>query len=72
MIVWSSFCVPYSFEGCQASKNEQALLKKIFHPNYTLNERPAVNDSDAVTVILGLTLNQIVDVVSIKIFYRDY
>ncbi|KAM7450867.1 hypothetical protein ABFA07_001558 [Porites harrisoni] len=48
--------------GCQASKNEQALLKKIFHPNYNLNERPAVNDSDAVTVILGLTLNQIVDV----------
>ena len=42
-------------------------MKKIFHPNYNLNERPAVNDSDAVTVILGLTLNQIVDVVSIKL-----
>ena len=67
MVVWSSFCVPCFFEGCQASKNEQALLKKIFHPNYNLNERPAVNDSDAVTVILGLTLNQIVDVVSIKL-----
>ena len=51
------------FAGCQASKYERALLKKLFHSNYDKNERPVVNDSDAVVVVFGLTLNQIVDVV---------
>lgn len=51
------------FVGCQASKYERALLKKLFHSNYDKNERPVVNDSDAVVVVFGLTLNQIVDVV---------
>ena len=51
------------FAGCHASKYERALLKKLFHSNYDKNERPVVNDSDAVVVVFGLTLNQIVDVV---------
>lgn len=51
------------FAGCHASKYERALLKKLFHANYDKNERPVVNDSDAVVVVFGLTLNQIVDVV---------
>lgn len=51
------------FAGCQASKYERELLKKLFHSNYVKNERPVVNDSDAVVVVFGLTLNQIVDVV---------
>ena len=51
------------FAGCQASKYERALLKKLFNSNYDKNERPVVNDSDAVIVLFGLTLNQIVDVV---------
>lgn len=50
----------------QASKHERALLKKLFHSTYDKNERPVVNDSDTVTVIFGLTLNQIVDVVRIS------
>ena len=49
--------------GCHASKYERALLKKLFHSSYDKNERPVVNDSDAVVVVFGLTLNQIVDVV---------
>lgn len=48
--------------GTQASEHERALLKKLFHSNYDKNERPVVNDSDTVTVVFGLTLNQIVDV----------
>ena len=40
-------------------------MKKLFHSNYDKNERPVVNDSDTVTVVFGLTLNQIVDVVRI-------
>lgn len=51
------------FAGCHASKYERALLKKLFHSDYDKNERPVVNDSDAVVVVFGLTLNQIVDVV---------
>ena len=51
------------FAGSHASKYERALLKKLFHSNYDKNERPVVNDSDAVIVVFGLTLNQIVDVV---------
>ena len=51
------------FAVCHASKYERALLKKLFHSNYDKNERPVVNDSDAVVVVFGLTLNQIVDVV---------
>ncbi len=57
-----SFCC---FVDCQASKYERALLKKLFHSNYDKNERPVVNDTDAVVVVFGLTLNQIVDVVRI-------
>lgn len=48
--------------GCKGSKYERALLKNLFQSDYDLNERPVVNDSDAVVVTLGLTLNQIVDV----------
>ena len=52
------------FSGCRSSKYERALLAKLFESDYDLNERPVVNDTDAVVVTLGLTLNQIVDVVS--------
>lgn len=45
-------------------------MKKLFQSNYDLNERPVVNDTDAVVVTLGLTLNQIVDVV--RTLYRDF
>ena len=55
--------------GCKGSKYERALLKNLFQSDYDLNERPVVNDSDAVVVTLGLTLNQIVDVV--RFFHWD-
>lgn len=60
MFFFSHGCL---FTGCKASDHERALLKKLFQSNYDLNERPVVNDKDAVVVTLGLTLNQIVDVV---------
>lgn len=51
---------------CYGSKNERALLKKLFE-NYDKQERPVANDNDPVDVVLGLTLNQIIDVVSTHI-----
>ena len=64
LCVAKSFRVCF-FTGCTGSKHERALLKKLFQSGYDLNERPVLNDSDAVVVTFGLTLNQIVDVVRI-------
>ncbi|EDO42102.1 predicted protein [Nematostella vectensis] len=44
-----------------ASRNEKRLLEKLL-TGYDRNERPVLNDNESVTVTLGLTLNQIVDV----------
>ncbi|KAK3727962.1 hypothetical protein QZH41_015910, partial [Actinostola sp. cb2023] len=51
-----------TYTGIECSKNERALLKKLFMTGYNKQERPVINDSNAVTVVLGMTLNQIIDV----------
>ena len=45
--------------------DEQRLLAAILH-NYDSNTRPVMNASTPVSVKLGITLNQIFDVVSIS------
>ena len=49
--------------GCQASKAEERLLKFLFD-KYDLNARPVLHDNESVTVKLGMTVSQIIDVVS--------
>lgn len=47
----------------QPSKDEERLISDLFG-NYTPAARPALKDNDTVTVMFGLTLSQIIDVVS--------
>ena len=50
---------------CLSSDSEVKLLEHIFE-GYKPEARPVIRDSDAVNVKLGLTISQIVDVVSEK------
>lgn len=50
-----------------ASYFENKLLGDLFN-KYNKNVRPVVNDNDAVIVTMGLSLHQIMDVVSIVVF----
>lgn len=50
-------------QGSYASENERRLLHHLFKTGYDKNERPVREDKDTVTLMFGLTLNQIVDVV---------
>lgn len=49
-----------------AGRHELRLLEKLRNElsNYNRYERPAEDDNDALKVELGLTLQQIIDVVS--------
>ena len=51
---------PVSVHG---SETEDRLLKKLFE-NYNAAARPVRFDKDAVNVVFGLSMSQIVDVVS--------
>ena len=55
---------------CLTSEAEVDLLKHLFD-GYNSDARPVLKDSDAVNVTLGITISQIVDVVSIDhaVFY---
>lgn len=57
---------------CSAGYNEKRLLHDLLDPYNTL-ERPVVNESDPLQISFGLTLMQIIDVVSIVLlhFYRN-
>lgn len=48
---------------CSAGYNEKRLLHDLLDPYNTL-ERPVVNESDPLQISFGLTLMQIIDVVS--------
>ena len=48
----------------QPSKDEERLINDLFS-RYTPAARPALYDNDTVTVEFGLTLSQIIDVVSV-------
>ena len=50
-----------------ASYFEKQLLKDLFE-DYDKNMRPVLNDRETVTVTIGLSLHQIMDVVSVALF----
>ena len=49
--------------GAESGLHERRLLNDLL-VNYNKLERPVVNESDAVVLTFGLTLQQIIDVVS--------
>jgi hypothetical protein len=49
--------------GAESGAHERRLLNDLM-ANYNKLERPVVNESDAVSLSFGLTLQQIIDVVS--------
>ena len=53
----------YFLSGVVTSPDEERLLEDKFSL-YRSAARPAINDTDTVNVTLGLTLSQIIDVVS--------
>lgn len=57
------------FAACSAGPHEKRLLHALLD-NYNSLERPVVNESDPLQLSFGLTLMQIIDVVS-RILHRD-
>ena len=49
----------------EGSHHEERLLKDLLLGDYKKDMRPVENDSDKVVVQIGLSLSQIIDVVSI-------
>ena len=49
--------------GAHSGSNERRLLNDLLE-YYNSLERPVFNDSDAINLTFGLTLQQIIDVVS--------
>lgn len=54
--------------GSNGSKAEERLWKTLFS-TYNSAARPVINDKDAINVTLGMTLYQVVDVVSESIYH---
>ena len=53
----------FSLSVCMAGYNEKRLLHDLLD-SYNILERPVVNESDPLQLSFGLTLMQIIDVVS--------
>ena len=53
----------YQFPDSLQGQHEKRLLNDLLN-TYNLLERPVANESDPLTVRFGLTLQQIIDVVS--------
>ena len=57
-------CLSFTFiPVSEASSSEKELLHDLFK-DYDKDMRPVLNDNDTVTVKIGLSLHQIMDVVS--------
>jgi hypothetical protein len=50
--------------------HERRLLKDLLS-NYQVLERPVANESEPILVSFGLTLQQIIDVVSLKVHHQS-
>ena len=61
----SSFESNQILPGAQSGSNERRLLNDLLE-YYNSLERPVFNDSDAINLTFGLTLQQIIDVVMDK------
>ena len=53
----------FFFLNASAGIHQKRLLRKLFS-NYDPNERPVLNDEQVLTVMVGLSIQQIVDLVS--------
>lgn len=62
------FSLYHLFAVCLAGYNEKRLLHDLLDTYNTL-ERPVLNESDPLQLSFGLTLMQIIDVVSIENIY---
>ena len=51
--------------GAESGSNERRLLTDLLE-YYNMLERPVFNDSDAINLTFGLTLQQIIDVVRVN------
>lgn len=56
------------FSGTMQGPHEKKLLNNLLGP-YNILERPVANESEPLEVKFGLTLQQIIDVVSINLFF---
>lgn len=74
MLLKADFCFIYKLviiqiivppPGSLQGEHQRRLYKELL-ANYNRLERPVVNDSAAILVELGLTLLQIIDVVSVS------
>lgn len=59
----TSLSLSLSLAACSAGPHEKRLLHALLD-NYNSLERPVVNESDPLQLSFGLTLMQIIDVVS--------
>ena len=59
-----------NFSGCLGGAHERRLLNDLM-TQYQKLERPVMNESQAVTLKFGLTLQQIMDVVSILLIFYE-
>ena len=58
----------FIFVGSSQGKYERGLLNHLLM-NYNVLERPVANESDPLVLSFGLTLMQIIDVVSVETKY---
>ena len=63
LFVWVASNLLTILAGAQSGSNERRLLNDLLE-YYNQLERPVFNDSDAINLTFGLTLQQIIDVVS--------
>jgi len=60
-------CLLRIYLEVEAGPHEDRLIKRIFHDNhYYQSSRPVPNESSAIEVKFGLTLQQIIDVVGLR------
>ena len=52
--------------GCSGGPYEKELLTDLLK-NYNTQNRPVINESSPIVITFGVTLQQIVDLVSIKV-----
>ena len=55
----------------QSGPHERRLINDLLM-EYQALERPVLNESDALELKFGLTLQQIIDVVSMRCAFNDY
>ena len=60
-----SYLINVCVAGAESGSNERRLLTDLLE-YYNMLERPVFNDSDAINLTFGLTLQQIIDVVRVN------